>query len=97
MGKIYALFNYQNASKSIPLPSLAHLGEFPPPPNSPPTNVARVPILKRKPCKCEFSRGGGGLSLLHVVVVLFLAARGFSVLVLWFSPPLKILTLLGEK
>ena len=30
MGKIYILFNYQNASKSIPLPSLAHIGESPP-------------------------------------------------------------------
>jgi len=38
----------------------------------------------------------GGVEFV-VVVVLFLAARGFSVLVLRFSPPLKILTFLGEK
>ena len=30
MGKIYILFNYQNPSKSIPLTSLAHIGESPP-------------------------------------------------------------------
>ena len=92
MGKIYILFKYQNASKSIPSPSLAHIGDVPP--DSPHTNVARVPIPKGKPCKCEFSRGGVEFV---VVVVLFLAARGFSVLVLRFSPPLKILTFLGEK
>ena len=38
----------------------------------------------------------GGVEFV-MVVVLFLAARGFSVLVLRFSPSLKILTFLGEK
>lgn len=85
MGKIYILFKYQNASKSIPLPSLAHIGEFPPP---------RTRLSPMWP-GFQSQRGNhanvnlaGGVEFVEVVV-LFLAARGFSVLVLRFSPPPK--------
>ena len=94
MGKIYILFNHQNASKSIPLPSLAHIGQSPPPPR---TRLPPMwPVFQSQKGNHANVNLAGGVEFV-VVVVIFLAARGFSVLVLLFSPPLKILTFLGEK
>ena len=84
MGKIYILFNYQNASKSIPLPSLAHIGESPPRTRLPPM----WPGFQSQRGNHANVNLAGGVEFVEVVV-LFLAARGFSVLVYGLPLPSK--------
>ena len=85
MGKIYILFNYQNASKSIPLPSLAHIGESPPPRTRLPPMWPGFQSQRGNHANVNLA---GGVEFVEVVV-LFLAARGFSVLVYGFPLPSK--------